>query len=916
MIRTGALLLLFVFILFNFSGCKRIRGWFKKSPSSNVELNNPEPESQNPSTTTPTSAPAPESQSTLPPPPAAPPPSLFGETKPSNNMPFGMSPESNPASTAPLAPPPSANTGTLSVSAGTEKKVSEGSYFLIDDAQALSPLGKPLTYQWGLAQGPADKIQIVKGDALQASFKILELNEVTPFVLRLSVSDGSEQASSDVKVLAYPAQLSLKSHLGGITRQVERLGEFTYVSRGRTLEIYDASFNLIAKVNLENPILELAAFSMKGKNYLYATTDSGEWWFIDASDPKNATKSLIQKSGVSFHDLKITSSGDEAFGLALEKDKAILWNLTNPAQPQLKAELKGSYQDLKKAILVGKKIYLADRNNINSIDGSTGILNAAIPAGGNITGLDVVENGGKLQLVASLGLSENKLAGDYGLRVFEISAGGKLTNEQRFRLKGNPPIEKMLTLPQSTKVLLAVQNKNRYELKAFDLATKTETPLDMTSDPKIAILLDMASGLFNNIPVAILADASALKVLKLSPVGSPASRLKVENLKTSYSTLAAGLVKLLPNSDSLYLMDFGSMQNPNLPALLEINSTDLSLKSSLVLGDASYFSDFALSASSKFSFAANLNDENPESLPQSLPASQPSTGPAASQPALKNTDGFLRAFVMDPKAPKSFLSSQRIFGGSVGANLSRPFGMDAKSMNGNIVLATAVAKVSGVGYKSGLYILRIPSTADPAIFLKGDLSQALTYLPLSDARDVKISDNGKWAFVAAGAEGIAIVDLEKNMLTSKQNPSPGATADRILISHDQKKIFASFLEASTVPLDPAMAGAAALPVSIYLYYLNEGQVGLWGNMKGLSSVTLPYAIRSGSFDLSADDIYLFVANGAEGIRVYNTSDPSSPVLINKLPTFGLAVSVAVGDKYKNIYIADLINGLEIAEFGF
>ncbi len=902
LIRSGIFFLLFIFTLSSTTGCKRIRSWFKKSPEKKVEQSVSSPE-ENPPTTQPSLS-NPESQATLPPPPAAPAQNLFGESMPANSNPL-ESPESNPAA-------PSPTSGTLSVSAGTEKKVSEGSYFLIDDAQALSALGKPITAQWSIAEGPADKIQIVKGDALQGSFKILELNEATPFSLRLTVSDGAEQASALVKVTAFPTQLHLKSHLGGITRQVERLGDNTYVSRGRTLEIYDPQFNLVEKVNLENPILELAAFSLKGKSYLYATTEAGEWWLLDVSDPKNVSKTLLQKTGVTFQDLKVFASQDDAYGLALEKDKAILWNLANPAQAQIKAELKGPYQDLKKVILVGKKIYLADRSNINSIDASTGILNAAIPAGGNITGLEIIENAGKLYLVISLGSNDRKTPSDYGLRVFEIAAGGKLVNEQRFRIKGNLPVEKMIALPKSSKVLLAVQNKDRLELKVFDLSTKTENILDFVSDPKIAILLDMASGLFNNLPVAILADASALKVLKLSSVGNVTNRFKVENLKTSYSTLAAGAIKLSPDGNALYLMDFGSMQNPHLPALLEINTSDLALKSSLVLGDYSYFSDFVITSLPKFNFAANLNDQTVENE-NKTPTTQAASTQASSQPAPKNSDGFLRTFTLDPKNARSVLTNSQVFGGEKGGNASRPFGMDAQVNGGNMVLATAVAKISGVGFKSGLYILRIPTTADPAVFLKGDLSSAFTFIPLSDARDVKISKNGKWALVAAGAEGLAVVDLEKNQVTGKNNPSPGASADRILISNDQKKLFVSFLENA---FSPATSEMQAIPVSIYLYYFNEGQIGLWGSLKGLSSVSLPYATRSGSFDLSADDVYLFVANGAEGVRIYNISDPSSAVLINKLPTFGLAVSVAVGNQYKNIYIADLINGLEMAEFGF
>jgi hypothetical protein len=202
------------------------------------------------------------------------------------------------------------------------------------------------------------------------------------------------------------------------------------------------------------------------------------------------------------------------------------------------------------------------------------------------------------------------------------------------------------------------------------------------------------------------------------------------------------------------------------------------------------------------------------------------------------------------------------------------------------------------------------------VVLKGDLSQKLTYVPLSGARDVKLSRDGKWAFVAAGLEGLVLVDLEKNKVVLKSNPTQGAMADRVLLSHDQKKVIVSFLSSSAIPSAEDGADVVNVPVSMSIFYFNEGQLGTWGEIKGLSSLIAPFGVRSASGAFSSDDAYLFVANGRKGLWVYNTSDPSAPVLIAKLATHGAAAGVAVGQKYKNIYIADVVNGLEIAEFGF
>lgn len=920
-----------IFLTGAFTGCRAFRRLFhKKKPAEKTEQKIKTPES------VPAPKEAPSSEAPMPPAPGVVPP-------PSGAlMPPGMGPaESGPAAAVPgektagvpgaeSAPmtgnPPSAVApglpevgGAITVSAGSPKKVAEGSYFLIEDAQAASATGKTLSFQWSVVQGPADKIQIVQGGELKGSFKVLNVNDPTSFVLRLTASDGSAQASSDVNVTVYPVKLELKNHLGGITRQVDRIWENTYVSRGRTLEIYDPQFNLIAKTDLEDPIQEMVGFSLRDKNYLYVLTESGEWLLLDVTDPKAVGKSLVQKSGAFFKNLKVWIVGNDAWATAVDKDMGVLWNLNDLTNPQVRLQLKGSYKGLRKMILWGKNLYLVDRGSLYTLDATTGVLTASIPAGGAVTGLDVVDLGDKSLLVMSLGEGEEGQKSEGGLRVFQMGVGGKLINERRYHLKGNPSVERLHAVPYTSKLLLAVKQKDDRSVRVFDAATESEIPLDVPTDLKFAALLDLATGRLNNVPMAVVADASALRVLKFNPVGTPLKSYKVESVKTSYSTLAAGAVKMAPGGASLFLLDFGSMTNALVPALFEISANDLSTKGTLVLGDGSYLTDFSLTDSPKMNFAANVNDDvsssvSPES--QKAPGTDSQPAPTARPASIRGPgEGALRVFSTEAKPFKSILTS-RIYGEQNQGNESRPFGMDVWTGGTNRIVVTAVGRVSGTGARSGLVLLRFTTDVDPAVFFKGDLAPKLTYIPLIDARDVKISRNGKWALVAAGGDGLAVVDLEKNQVVLKNNPKPGAVADRVLLSNDQKRVFVSYLSSSGLPDAEGEGGGTGVPSLMEIFYFDEGKLGVWGELKGLSSVSLPYSVRTGAAALSADDLYLFVANGRQGLWVFNASDPSSPVLIAKLPTYGIAVGVAVGEKYKNLYIADLINGLEMAEFGF
>ncbi|MBL7686176.1 MAG: hypothetical protein JNK65_09125, partial [Deltaproteobacteria bacterium] len=754
--------------------------------------------------------------------------------------------------------------------------------------------------------------------------------------LRLTASDGQAQSSGDVKVNAFPVKLSLKNHMGGITRQVERLEDQTYVSRGRSLEIYDAQYNLLGKVDLDEPISEMVAFSMQSKNNLYVLTEKGEWWLLDVTNPSSPVKVSIQNQGAFYKNLRVSLVGSEWWLTALDKNKAYMWALNDPSHPQLKLELKGAWKDLKQVLLEGKSIYLVDATQLYVLDAANGILTASLPSGGNVNALTLASNSQKNFLVLGLGEStQGSQVIEGGLRVFEIAVGGKLINEKRFALKGLRSIEKMIPLQGTSQVLLGVKTTASFSLKMFDLSTESELSLDLPSDLRLITLFDIAVGKTQNLPVAILADASALKMIQLSPVGNLGNQFKASLMKNSTSTLAAGGIQLSADGQSLYLLDFGSMIHPMVPALLQLNPQDLSLLSSWVLGDGSYLSDITLTSLTSLNFASNLNDQmasesapaetqkKSESLPLKIetqktallskPAKAPSTS-ISPPPSAKGADGALRVFSRELKNLKGMVSSGLVFGEPKGIQNSltrtRPLGMDAQVINNQVVLATAVGSSTGLSNKAGLQVIRFASDADLALLLRENFAGKSNLISLKDARDVKISSDGKWVLVAAGVEGLVLVDLENNKVVSRINPVPGMSADRVLLSHDQKRIFVSSLTSL------GGEGASNVSASMHIYYFEAGKITIWGEITGLQSISLPYAMRSGGMALSEDDNYLYVANALEGLAVYNVSNPTLPVRIANLSTHGLVADVAVGQKYKDIYIADLLNGLEKAEFGF
>ncbi len=899
--RVFFVLFLSFFILFSTSGCKRLRKLFH--PTKKVE------QAQKPEVATP-----PAAAESLPAPQGLSPESNLGAESapsfpspspaPSSNPDF-PSPslaETRPAETNPTALPEIA--GAITVFAGTEKKVAEGSLFVVDDAQASSSTGKTLTYRWELTEGPSDKIQIVDAAAIKGVFKVLDLDQVTSFLVTLTVQDGNSQASSPLRIWGFPVKLSPKKELGGLTRKMENMGDTLLIARGRSVELYDFSLKLLGRENFESPVLNLVSVSNE-KRQIYVFTENGEWYLFDLSDPNALKKSLLQKAQPPYSQFQIDKQSSEPIAIGLQGSDLKIISLQDPFHPIVKNSVNVS--GARNLLLAGKTIYVSAQGSLSTYDANNGVLIAKIPAGGFIRSLQKVSNANKVFLIMGLGEDPANFSAatnpSYGLRVFEIGVSGRLVNEKRYNLKGNVPIREIKSLPGNTEILLAV-GKEETQFRVFNWLNGSESSLELPASFRIGSLFDLWVGKpsvtvpasqpesvskanpklppVQSIAWIGLSGSDSWKILKL--LGQGSGKYRAELLRSSPSLWAAGVVKLAPSGNVL-LSDFGSEKNSSVAALLELNPQDLSVLGTYTPSEKLYFPDFVSPASS-FNFALAASNSSSE------------TQNAESAPTAQSA---LRSFVREEGGIKVSSFGSEVLGESRAGNVSKPFAIDAYFSNEQRLLAVAVGKSSGMGARSGLYLFKLPLDLANT-FAKIDFSERKAYIPLADARGVSLSPDGKWAAVAGGNEGLFLINLEKNQIANKLSSTPPTFVDRVHWGHDLQKVFVSVLAEEACTLQD--------------YYFKEGKLSFWGQAQGIRAADSPFGKRCGDFALSADDLYVFAASGPEGVIVFNASDPSAPVSILKNPTYGMAVSIAVGEKYKNIYIADLINGLQLAEFGF
>jgi parallel beta-helix repeat protein len=203
------------------------------------------------------------------------------------------------------------------------------------------------------------------------------------------------------------------------------------------------------------------------------------------------------------------------------------------------------------------------------------------------------------------------------------------------------------------------------------------------------------------------------------------------------------------------------------------------------------------------------------------------------------------------------------------------------------------------------------------------------------ARNVTLSSDGRFAFVADRNAGLQIIDVSSAAVpTFAGNLDTPGNAFGVVLSADGRYAFVAdgssglqIIDVSNVAL-PTLAGNLDTPgdarnvtlSSDGLYaFVADGSSGL--QIIDISNVALPTFV--GNLDtpataygvvLSADGLYAFVADGSAGLQIIDVSNVALPTFVGNLNTPGIAYGVSLSTDGRYAFIGDgYLGGLQIID---
>ncbi len=314
--------------------------------------------------------------------------------------------------------------------------------------------------------------------------------------------------------------------------------------------------------------------------------------------------------------------------------------------------------------------------------------------------------------------------------------------------------------------------------------------------------------------------------------------------------------------------------------------------------------------------------------------------------------------IEDPTAPV-LISSCDTPGAAQGVSVSGRFAYVADGAYGlrAIEVATPVVPASiGYWYEPWSTSFDVAISGDYAFVAAGDSGLVVidiedptnpmhvgTYDTPGQALGVTVS--GDQAFVADGLSGLQVIDIEDptNPMLLGSYDTPGLAQNVVVVGEvtrpggfdgiDERIALVadggpyghwtdSGLQVINIsnPAAPVMVGERdtfdpCRGVEVYdgrVVYLAEG-----GHLRvaNLIGPIVPYIVTtittSDSYNSAVAGDYLYVADGAAGLRVFNIEDPWTPVQVHLMNTPGTAYDVAVsGDR---AYVADSAAGLQVVD---
>lgn len=900
--KKGILLILLVVVL----GLVTWQFVLKKKPKTKKAPKPKPPIEQPAAPETQAATPAPELPAAPPGPPgqpAAPPPAPPGQPPPPSvpGMPQPPPPGAPPAQVPPgiptglpgqpsVAPPGSQipkaqQVGTetqplISLVAGPDLRLAEGTTLLMAEVKVDYQGKRTLRYHWELVSGPDDKIDIQGARDLKARITLGNLEQAEDFIIQVRVTDGLTEATDQILIEAFPAELTLVAQVGGAWMGVTHMGDKWVAGRGRQLEVFGSDFTSLAQINLDFPIAQFFAIvDGAGKGAIFAQGAEGTWVVAQQEPGSQGSRvSRLPMLGRKIHHMVPFRLDGQPYSFALLEKNIELWNLSDPRRPKLKTSLLTQLRQPRFLAFQGRHLYVADEQSIQIINFSTGQAIASVPSGGSITSLETYNIGKKPYLLAAIGkdrTGQNRK--DYGLRLFEIDSGGRLGQEKRITVGAGDPVKQALVIPGVQRALLTLLGEQGIELKMFDLASRKVLPLNFSSPPNFLALDAIATGKLEDNPVAVVADGNQLRVFAFQGTGGS---YNVEQVRSFPGLMSANWVANDGGGSKVWVGDEGT---PSGGSLSLVAGADLQI---LKTFNSAGLSPVDVSVPTGSDTAVLLYvTSNPKALEMDSPEGELGIlnlrgdgSPARSKPFLgiKNAQGELR-----------------------------PLGVNARGQEGGLQIAVAIARVAGALGGSGIALFNKGADQGAGTFLNQDLKAVQTLIPLQDARDVGLSPDGKAAFLASGAEGVLAVDLEKKTPASRMSLGKQWFADRILVGHGGQIILASFIEPTRGQVIVKVFGVG-----------EKLQLQEYGTIQGLKAIKTLEGLRAPRLALTPDDLYLFVPLGGRLLAVLNMSNPAQPFKVTEVPLPGEVRGVSLANRFQDIFVALGPSGLAKLKFGF
>ncbi|MFO1463017.1 MAG: hypothetical protein U1F66_04520 [bacterium] len=863
-------------------GCRR-----KKKPSPPkppIAMPSPLPESVTPSpvpaSPKPLGSPFPGLK-----PPATPVPGLAGTPAP---FPLGTPvPNAGLGERVPTAESlPAESQPVIQISMGDPIKTAEGTTLQLDKVQVNYAGKAPLKFLWTVLSGPQETLKIQKASDLHPRIVLGDVAAPTEWVLRLQASDGRIESSGDLKISAFPAKIETVGKIGGAWVGIKRMGDKWVAARGEDLEVFAADLSPLTKISLNRAVAQFfATVDASGKGAVFVQAPEGNWALIQSDPVTGSKRTEFPQLGKNIRRVVPFELDGAPFVFALLERSVDLWNLSDPLHPKLKTSLGGFLKNPLFLAFAQRNIYIAEEDSIHLIDFSTGNLVASIPSGGSVTSLATYGSGGKNFLLAAIGKDRTAQGRkDYGLRLFEIDAGGRLVNERRVSLGEGVPVDRAVVIPGADKALLSVPSDGGLALKMVDLRQAKELPLNGDAAKGFITIGEITTGRIADNSVALIADGNQLKALSFKPVGEPPSAYTVSLLKNLPGILSAAWVKANADGSRVWVGDEGSLAGG---ALGILNGAEFRVSDAVNAPEGTYPAHADFRTGGELSPLLYLA-EDPNAIKGGAP------------------EGLLGLTTNAPKDAPTVDLSKNLIGDVSPQGLLRGSGITGRNLETGLRLAVAVARVTGNIGGSGIALLDKPAASAPKAFLSGDLSKALALIPLPDARDVALTADGKGAFVAAGTSGVIAVDLEKKTPVARMSlGSEDWLADRVLLGGQGDLVIAAFVNRATRKTLIKTFGVGP-----------NFQMQEYGSIANLPAGNTVEGVRAPRPALTEDDLYLFVPIQARTLGVYNLSNPADPAKIAELEVEGEIRGVALANRFKDIYLALGPAGVAKLAFGF